>query len=144
MVGQPLDESEDHPGRQLDQAELLLFRRRSLPTLAVQADHHRHGQRLAAPGGGDAKGEDDHVEAPGRHLVGDRGGGDGVVEVAGAVHLASAFVDQGVVEQKDQPAHRRPVLDELDDQPPPELVRRPFAIPDPARRRRSGNGVRPG
>jgi hypothetical protein len=27
----------------------------------------------------------------------------------------------------------RPVLDKLDDQAPPEFVRRPFALPDPAR-----------
>jgi hypothetical protein len=64
--------------------------------------------------------------------VGDRRG-DGVVEVAGAVDLAPALVDQGVVEQQDQPAFRRSVLDKLDDQAPPESVRRPFALPDPAR-----------
>jgi hypothetical protein len=116
MVGQPLDELEDHPGRQLDQAELLFFFFLHLLPLAVQADHHRQGQRLATPGRGDAKGEDHHVEAPGRHLVGDRSGGDRVVEVAGAVHLAPALVDQGVVEQQGEPALRCPMLDEVDDQ----------------------------
>src|SRR5262245_18612865 len=39
----------------------------------------------------------------------------------------------------------RPVLDEMNDQAPPELVRRPSALPDPSgRRRRSGDGARPG
>src|SRR6266700_586771 len=132
MVGQPLDELEDHAGRQLDQAELLLFLRRPLLALAVQADHHRQRQRLAAPGGGGAKGEDDHVEATGRHFVGDRRRGDRVVEVAGAVHLAPALVDQAVVQQQGEQALRRPALDKVDDQASPELVRRPLALADPA------------
>jgi hypothetical protein len=73
--------------------------------------------------------------------VGDRGGGDRVVEEADAVHLASALVDRGAVEQQGQQPVCRQELDEVDDQAPPELVRRPLAFADPADSSEAGRSV---
>jgi len=97
----------------------------------VEADGEREGEGFAAPRGLHAQGEDNKVESSVED-DGVRRGADGIAEDAGAVDVAAATVEEGIVEEEVDATVRGEVTNQERGSEVPEFVDGPHGGPHEA------------